>query len=354
MNPLWMAFRTTLRSLLRPSRFLGLSLTTLLLLLFLLLPVPGNEGSLFASRVEILRVCLLFPGILVALELRRAWPALGPEDEAQVWLHLTGCAAWPSRLGAALGALASLAALLAFQALVFGLALTFLPDRPDFFRAASLTPRSISYLVHPGDHETFDLPGALSTRRKARALLLKPIWSMGPESPIEIEIFLGDAKGRWKSLGRTRFRGPGEAQRLSLDADLAEARQLQLRRLSPAGTLISFNLGEVLLLGPQVGWVLTGFRAAAPYLPWAVLLLLAGLSLCALLSPALWGLAVLALIPLIGLTPGLALDPTGPHLGQGLSSLPPSPGSLAILVALTLLAFGLFVPRRIRQPELDA
>jgi len=354
MSQVRIAAWTTLRALLRPGNFFALLLTSLALLLFLRLPLAGSASGLFASRIELLQACLLFPGILVAMQLRRAWPALGPEDEAQVWLTLLGRRCWPSRLGAFLGAAAALLCLLAFEALLFGVALGVLPDAPRFRSATSLdnldASGKTSFLVGAGDIETFALPQIWTKERQAPGLYLKPLWSLGPRNPIEVEVLARVRTGPWRSLGRTSFREPGSVQALALEKGLGGATRLGIRRLTPRGTLISLTLGDVLLIGPRLGRIETGLRTAWPYLSWALLLLLAGLSLAALLPPGLWGLAVLCSIPLIGLAPGLTTGVS--HLAQGLSSIPPRPGNAALLLALVLLTLGLFLPRRIRPPEL--
>ena len=353
MNPLGVAFGTSLRALLSPGRFLSLGVATLCLLAFVLLPAPGAQEDLFASRVEIFRACLLLPGILVALELRRAWPALGPEDEAQVWLHLTGTPAWLPRLGALLGGVCALLALLAFQALLLGLGLNLLPDRPAFEQAVALhktgEPTSHRFLVQPGDVETFDVAGQVVPEQ---VLFLRPLWSYGPPDPIEVEIRAADTAEGWQSLGRTAFRMPGETRRFALPSGIGELRRIQIRRLSASGTMISLDLGEILLLGQALGPIPTAYRATLPYLFWALLMLLAALALSALLSPGLWGLAVLCLLPTIGMTPGLPTDHSGAHLGQGFSSIPDLPGTPAVVLALALLILGVLWPRRIRAREL--
>jgi hypothetical protein len=167
-------------------------------------------------------------------------------------------------------------------------------------------------------------------------------------------VFAAGRTETWRSLGRTSFESPGDARRLPLAEGLGNASRIQVRRLSPAGTMISLAFGEVLLLGTGLGPIQTALRATLPYLPWAFLLLLAALSLTALLSPGLWGLAVLCLLPTIGMAPGLATDQAGSHLGQGFSSLPALPGISWVLLALALLVIGLLCPRKIRPKEVPA
>ncbi|MAE39591.1 MAG: hypothetical protein CML07_01470 [Psychrobacter sp.] len=297
----------------------------------------GTTDAEWALHAPILALPFWLPGLWVAFELRRAWPALGPHDEASSWARINGANRVGVRVGALLGATLALLVLQVALGAAVGAAMRPLA-RPTLRQAFTARPATTpTTLTQAGGEERFAVPaltGEVSLRLEPR------YWFTGTDTRAGIRLLVfADAAGGRRRLGEAYLRDFGSATEVVVHLD-GEA-ELVIQRPAGPGPVISLAAGRV-LVSEAAGTLpeLAGIRLALGHMGWALALLLIAVATSAFLSVAVQRVCLLGIAPILGMLPDLPVPDGANALRLGLLVAPGPPGGVALAVAAALVLVG--------------